>query len=485
MFKTIKARTIIIQLIIMAVILGIVFGLFVLFFKPFYFNRKLDVIEDAYNYLETADIEELRYDDKRLVSYRDQGIKIIVADSEYRDVLKLESDEEKTEDGKNYESRQKQPYPVVVDARINRYIVDRADKFENRLVLKNKKYKIYGYGIITQKENDYYVYIYENKHKLSIAFSYSWIFLLSACILAIIAGILVSVWSSNRISRPIKQVEKTAKEAADGNLDIRVDDNYVFSELNDLATSINIMITKIGGQVQTLEDEVSNKTEEEKKRRYFINNVSHEMKTPLAIISSQAEMISLVKDDKQRMEYCESIMEEAEQMSNMLNDMLVVYSAQSEDAFMDLREIDIGELIRGECGKYADLFERRGLELSVECEKDCVAKANPDYFFQAVDNYITNAIKHSIKGGKVCVRVKKRGCVRVEVENQGEGIPDGDSEKIWNMFFKGEETGELKGQKSSGLGLYLVKSIVQLHGGRYGFKNIDGGIVFWIELPLA
>lgn len=495
MFKTIRVKTMAMHIALMTIILGLVYLLFLGFFDEYYFSRKTKVIEKAYHYLEESDIDSLKYSDEQLVKFRNRNLKIVIADENFKSVF---ADERPTENvqNENETSLEQGGHNILLpdeeqvvrqtttDARIERYIINRADKFKNELSLKNRKNRIRGRGIITQKDKKYYVYIYETKEKMRISFSYTRIFLLITGALAIVAGIIVSIFMSNKISKPISQIESIARKAPENGFDGHIEEEQSFNELSSLAKSINIMLGQIRNQMQTLEEEIAHKTIVEDKRRQFVNNVSHEMKTPLAIISSQVEMLALIDDEQKREEYCQSIVEETTNMSEMINDMIVVYAAQNDNETIALDKTDIGELVEELCGKYDDLLEKNNLTINVECEKDCFAKINERYISQAIDNYITNAVKHSPENAEIGVRViSNDDCIRVEVENQGSHIPEQNRDKVWDMFFKGDDDETLNGQKGSGLGLYLVKSIVELHGGNYGYRNLKKGIVFWLELP--
>lgn len=493
MLKTIKAKTIIMQIITMLIMVTIVFVLFVAFFDDYYFNRKLKTIKHLYEYLQEKDLQEkdlenyiLKYSDPVIIRYRDQNIKFLIADENFQSIFQNKPTKaEEVENTDNGTSNANQSAnKAEVDAKINTYIIKKKDEFKPEITLKNKKHRICGYGLITQKNKKYYVYIYETKTKMKIGFSYNKIFLLITGALAGLAGILVSFWVSHRISKPIKQIESAARQAIDNDFDVHINEKQEFQELSSLSKSINVMLAQIRDQMQTLEEEIEHKTIVEQKRRQFVNNVSHEMKTPLAIISSQVEILSLIDDEKKREEYCQSIIEETEKMSEMINDMIVAYSAQNDEENILLEETDIGEFVREICKKYSDLFEKNNLVLHQEYEENCKSKINRRYFSQAVDNYITNSVKHSQENGNVYVRVMENNdYVRIEVENQGPAISEEYKDKIWDMFFKGDEMETLNGQKGTGLGLYLVKSIVELHQGDCGFNNLNKGIVFWIEIP--
>lgn len=143
---------------------------------------------------------------------------------------------------------------------------------------------------------------------------------------------------SNKISKPIKQIAANTQNVVKNGYDINIDEQQKFVELSALANSINSMISQIRSQVGTLEEEIERKTNVENMRRQFVNNVSHEMKTPLAIISTQIEMVQLIDDEEKRKQYCESIMEEVENMSEMINDMIMIYSIQSAEETLSVTE---------------------------------------------------------------------------------------------------------------------------------------------------
>ena len=282
----------------------------------------------------------------------------------------------------------------------------------------------------------------------------------------------------------IRQIEESTKLAVKNNFELNINENQEFVELSGLAHSINIILAKIREQITELENEIENKTKVENLRKQFVNNVSHEMKTPLAIISSQVEMLELLQDKQKKKEYCQSIMEETENMSQMINDMIVIYSMQSAEEELMVVSADINELVEFTCRDYDKLFFTKNISLHESYTEKCMAEVNERFFTQAVSNYITNAIKHCKEEGNVYVRVMSgENNIKVEVENDGKHIPEENIENIWNMFYQGNDSATLNGQKGSGLGLYLVKSIVELHHGKYGCENVENGVVFYIELP--
>lgn len=302
-------------------------------------------------------------------------------------------------------------------------------------------------------------------------------------ILVAIVGIIVSIIISNMICKPIKQIEANTREAVNNNYNLNISEEQEFLELSGLAQSINKMMVKIREQIASLEEEIRRKTNAENLRRQFVNNVSHEMKTPLAIISNQVEMLEILQDENKKKEYYQSIIEETEHMSQMINDMIIIYSIQNDEENLKVSYSDIIELVEFTCRDYDKLLEINNLTIHEEYPKECIAQVNEKFFTQAVSNYITNAIKHCKRNGNIYVRLLSfEKSIRVEVENDGTPIDERKKDNIWDMFYQGNDA-NLNGQKGSGLGLHLVKCIVEMHNGKYGFENKENGVIFYMELP--
>lgn len=457
------------QTLVIFMILGIMFVLFSAFAEDYYFSRKINSIKKSFDSLAKQDISTISVSSRTIVSFEEQKLKFIICDENFQPIYVTTKKWDKSN----------------IDAKIKSRIISRLNQFEeNQINTRNGNSRITGRGIIPQNGHRYYVYIYELKTNMQIHFSYYKLFFGIVVILTAIVGVIVSIIISNMICKPIKQIEQNTREAINNNYNVNISEEQEFQELSGLAESINKMMSKIREQIDSLEQEIQRKTNTENLRRQFVNNVSHEMKTPLAIISNQVEMLELLQDEKKKKEYCQSIIEETDNMSEMINDMIMVYSIQNDGENLKVIDSDIIELVEFTCRDYDKLFEGKNIIIHEEYPKECIAQVNEKFFTQAVSNYLTNAIKHCGSNGNIYVRVKDfEDSIRVEVENDGNQIKEQDKESIWEMFYQGNDDYTLNGQRGSGLGLYLVKSIVELHSGRYGFKNIDTGVIFYIELP--
>lgn len=475
MFKTIKGRMIYLQAIMIFITLGVLFIIFVSCAEEYYFSKKINIMKRSFKYLNTIELGKLDSGDKKIISFEEQKLKFIIVDESYRPIYVS---------GKGIGQNAKKDKERI-QSKIENRIIKKLHLFdENNFVTKNGQTRIHGRGMVKQNGHTYYVYIYELKTGMKIHFSYYRIFFAFIIVFAAFISIIISSIISNKISKPIKQMEINTRMAVKNGYNISINEHQEFKELSGLAESINMMIAQIRNQIETLEQEIQRKNNVENMRQQFVNNVSHEMKTPLAIISTQVEMILLLDDEEKRKEYCNSIIEETENMSELINEMIVIYSIQSDQEALMVTNCDISDLVRTLCKGYFKLFRANHIILKEEYDLDTVAQVNEKFIKQAVSNYITNSIKHSKEDGEVIVRVLSRNeSVRIEVENQGQPIDETYRDKIWDMFYSGDGNETLNGQKSSGLGLYLVKSIAELHDAKYGFDNIENGVIFYIDIP--
>ncbi len=445
-----------------------IFSVFALFADDYYYSRKKSMISDAFSQLKKTDILTLDKNNKIISKYEDERIRFIISNSSFERIYVTKMEKK----------------PIDAQTVIANDIVSSLRSFSYKYKSKETKYRISGYGKKLQDDEDYYIYIYESKEAANIFFSYYRWFYFGLGVFVLLAGIIVSLIVSRKLSRPIVKIEKAASKAVTSGYSIDVETKNTFKEVESLADSINNMLSQIRTQMTDLQDELSSQTEAEKERRVFINNVSHELKTPIAVISSQLEMMKMVDDEEKRKEYRKSIEEEVAKMTDMINDMIVMYATKSNEKEFSIEKADIVELVCDTLGNYEDIFAEKEIELNQEYDEDCYAMVNVRYICQAISNYFSNAIKHCPKGGTVSVRVKKGiDIIRVEVKNNGKPVPDEVKDKIWEMFYSEFAKNKENRTKSSGIGLSIVKSVMEVHNGDYGFTNLDDGVVFWIEIP--
>ena len=242
----------------------------------------------------------------------------------------------------------------------------------------------------------------------------------------------------------------------------------------------------LNGVVAVLHD-ISQIRRLEKIRTEFVDNVSHELKTPVTAIKGFTETLldgAMYQQDTCR-EFIEIIDNEAARLSRLVHDLLDLSKIESKHMQIKTKPVDINELVRDTAAKLHGQIESSGLELKLSLpDKPVITEVNSDMIDQVLINLIDNAIKYTHTGGKLEVEVSEdnRNTV-VRVRDNGIGIPAADLDRIFERFYRVDKT-RSRAMGGTGLGLSIVKHIVDLHGGTVGVQSTPGlGSEFYFTLP--
>lgn len=211
----------------------------------------------------------------------------------------------------------------------------------------------------------------------------------------------------------------------------------------------------------------------ENARIAFTGAAAHELKTPLAVISNQCECILEDIAPEKNKEYVRSIYDEALRMNRLVVSLLQ-YNRVSVLNKISKEKADLAELARTETEKYDSLFIGKNITVEINTESSEIS-CNPELLSLVIDNFLSNAAKHTPQNGRVEINVKKG---ILSVYNSGSQISFEDSQHIWNEFYR-EDKARTSGENSTGMGLAMCKKILELHGYRYGFSNADDGVEFY------
>ena len=223
-------------------------------------------------------------------------------------------------------------------------------------------------------------------------------------------------------------------------------------------------------------------------QREFVANISHELKTPLAVVSSQVEMLEIAGDKIDRSYYYSSIHEELDKMSRMVGELLDFSMLDNQMSSMEMSRVNVSEMIEYLLLRYDAMFRKNEIKVEQEIEKNCFAYGNRMYLERAVNNYLMNAFQHTEQGKRIRITLKKeKKQIRMEVYNDGERIKEEQMEHIWDSFYttsqnKKPVTSENE-VRNIGLGLFVVRKIVDKHKGSCGVQNMENGVLFWLQLP--
>ncbi len=471
--------------------------LYAVFAYPFYTAVKVADMKEMYHALAGVNFAELNVEDEEdteiLQGLSDGRLEIVITDDEFQFV---------------YSNKVKRQ--VRQEQIIERYMIPYEELFQEEpdiYIRKNKNFRsIRLRGLLTQREGIetegsrepnpdaqketeepkiYYVYIRMVVRSVGAAIQYTTKYLCIAAGLVLFFGYMMLRIKGMRLTLVPEQVyeEKlyggkynsgTDSAARPGSMP----GHDIYGR--DPEKEKNLLRQESPGRNESSEEDM-------KARQEFVASVSHELKTPLAVISGQMEMLQSMGDRIDQDYYFTSIREEIDKMSRLVGNLLdlTIMEHQMED--MELREMDFSGMAQYMVQKYDALFQRNRVSLSTEIEEGCVVYGNRTYLEQAVNNYIMNAFQHTPQGKGIRITlVRENDSAKLCVYNEGSSVPDEELGQIWKGFYKesGNSRINLREFRNAGLGLYFVKKITEIHHGDCGVRNVDGGVEFWLALPL-
>ena len=256
--------------------------------------------------------------------------------------------------------------------------------------------------------------------------------------------------------------------------------------LNRLSAYLEQTIGELKQSNDQLAQEIEKKERIDAMRREFIVNVSHELKTPIALIQGYAEGLTagVADDPEDRKFYCDTIADEADHMNKLVMQLLSLSKLELGAEQPYLEDIDLHALCAETVHKTAVLCEARGLVVQYD-NTTVTVRTDGDLLQQVLMNYLSNAIRYTEPGGHIEISaVQTDAGIRLTVFNEGEGLPEDELPKIWEKFYRTDRA-RTREAGGTGIGLSLVRAIADtLHGG-YGAENVPGGIAFWFLIPPA
>lgn len=323
------------------------------------------------------------------------------------------------------------------------------------------------YGI---KKGNGYIFLFTSLEDIGTTTSLVKNQLIYVTLLAILFSIVIAMFLSRRIAKPISDMTKNAKILADGNYDVEFTTTGI-KEIDELANTLNY-----------LEQEVS-KTDEY--RRDLMANVSHDLKTPLTMIKAYAEMIrDITLDNKEKTkENLNVIIDETDRLNILVNDILELSKLQNNQETLNIEKFDIVELISDILKRYQIIKETENYNLILESPQSIIVKADKKRISQVIYNLINNAINYTGDDLKVIIRIteNQKDC-KIEIIDTGKGIDEKDLPNIWNRYYK-KEKNHKRNVVGTGLGLSIVKNILEQHNFKYGVNSIKNkGTTFYFQI---
>ena len=295
---------------------------------------------------------------------------------------------------------------------------------------------------------------------------------------------------TNRITRPISELTGLSEKMSDLDFDARYQ-SCAGNEIDVLGDNFNKMSRKLESTISELKSannklqkDIEDKIKIDEMRKEFLDNVSHELKTPIALIQGYAEGLNEnISDDPESREfYCEVIMDEAAKMNKLVKNLLTLNQLESGKDAPVMERFDIVSLIRGVLGSMHIMIEQKDATVIFEETEPVYVWADEFKIEEVVTNYTSNALNHLNGERKVEIKVlREDDCVKVTVFNTGTPIPEEDIPNLWNKFYKVDKA-RTREYGGSGIGLSIVKAIMESMNQKYGVCNYDNGVEFWFTL---
>lgn len=317
-------------------------------------------------------------------------------------------------------------------------------------------------------------------------------FLIYVGMLAIVISAVITVFVSRRITTPVLALTDISKRMTELDFNAKYTPNaHRQNEIDELGEHFNRLsctlektISELKSANNELQQDIEKKTEIDEMRKEFLSNVSHELKTPLALIQGYAEGLQeCINDDAESRDfYCEVIMDEADKMNQMVKKLLTLNQLEFGNEVVPMERFDLTELIHGIVNSSSILLEQNGITVTFEENEPMDAWGDEFKVEEVVTNYLSNAIHHAEFDKQIRIwYTRKDKVVRVSVFNTGKQIPEEDLDNVWIKFYKVDKA-RTREYGGSGIGLSIVKAIMESFHRECGVINHEDGVEFWFEL---
>lgn len=307
----------------------------------------------------------------------------------------------------------------------------------------------------------------------------------SVCLVLSLIWVLVF---ARKFSKPIYDMSEITRDMAqlkfDRKVEVKSRDEIgrLAVSINDMSESLSAALGELKESNARLRDEIELERQLDVMRKGFVANVSHELKTPISIISGYAEGLKLNINSQSKEEYCNIIIDESARMNRLVLSILELSRYESGQMPLNIESFDVGILANDMLSR---LFKQSDVKTENLIPENTFISADPVQTEQVLKAYLENAASHTPSGGTVTVTSEIRdGTVRVSVINTGSHVDEDIMPQIWQSFYRGDKSHKRENSRF-GLGLSIVSAIMKLHSHDCGVYNTENGVCFWFEADSA
>lgn len=315
-------------------------------------------------------------------------------------------------------------------------------------------------------------------------------FFIYISLIAAVAGFIIMYIVTNRFLGPITVLTNIAQRMSQldftAKYEVATEDEVgiLGNSINVLSETLEQTLAELKAANTELKNDLEKKEQIDAMRKEFLSNVSHELKTPIALIQGYAEglMDNITDDEESRQFYCEVIVDEAKKMNNMVRKLMALNQLEFGYNNIVMEHFDIIDLIRAVVAKSDILLKQKQVRLVFKQEEPVYVWSDAYMTEEVFTNYLTNALNHVDGERRIEIGIEEKADnVRITVFNTGEQIPETDINNIWDKFYKVDKA-RTREYGGSGVGLSIVKASMEQLGQAYGVCNLEDGVMFWFEL---
>ncbi|MCD8356213.1 MAG: HAMP domain-containing histidine kinase [Clostridia bacterium] len=324
--------------------------------------------------------------------------------------------------------------------------------------------------------------------------SVNFIFLIFSGLVALLACLVAGYFIGRKFTRPITEMTEVANSIAKLDFSKKYTGNYD-DELGELGKSLNQMSDYLESaihEMQQMNEQLQKEIEEKQRiddmRKEFIINISHDLKTPIALIQGYAEglRVGINESEEDKNYYCDIIIDEAKRMNYLVRQLLDLSRIELGNTVPNRSHFDAYEMAEAVVEKTQVMWQEKQLHVDMSGIGEEVLLADYDMLERAMMNYMTNAIDHTPDGGHIWLATTSdTKHIVLTVRNEGSSLAPEEMDKIWDKFYKLDKSRTRVSGGGSGIGLSIVRAIMNAHNGGSGVRNVDGGVEFYLSLPKA
>ena len=315
-------------------------------------------------------------------------------------------------------------------------------------------------------------------------------FYLGVGISLILVTTIIIIGITRKYTQPLLQLADISKRMSELDFNVkyadeRNDEIGVLGEsMNEMSDKLETAISELKSANLQLHKDIAKKEEVDEMRKEFISNVSHELKTPIALIQGYAEGLQeSISDNPEDMDYyCDVIIDEAGKMNKMVKNLLTLNQLEFGNGSVNMERFDITSVIAGVIHSMQIKANEKQVNIEFNQMEPTYVWADEFQIEEVITNYLSNALNHVDENRIIQVKIQeKNGIVRVSVFNTGKNIPENELDNIWIKFYKVDKA-RTRAYGGNGIGLSIVKAIMDRHEKKCGAINRPDGVEFWFEL---